>query len=99
MAVELKVRELAPHDDLILLSCAEMAKADAAAIAGGVPGTDLMEAAGSAGAAAGPGRPRPRPALVPGRPRHHGGAGLVRGAPLPALGLPPRTPPHPPPHP
>ena len=41
-APEPSVRDLKPRDDLALLTCAEMARADAAAIAGGVPGVDLM---------------------------------------------------------
>ena len=40
--------DLVLRDEFALLSCADMAKADAAAIAGGAYGTELMEAAGRA---------------------------------------------------
>ncbi len=60
-----------------ILSVAEVAKADAAAIAGGTPGTVLMERAGTAVADAICARWRVQPALVLCGPGNNGGDGYV----------------------
>jgi ADP-dependent NAD(P)H-hydrate dehydratase / NAD(P)H-hydrate epimerase len=80
------VHDLPPDDDLILLSCAEMGRADAAAMAMGVPGTTLMEAAGRAVADAVMGRHRPRPVAVLCGPGNNGGDGFVAARHLQAAG-------------
>ncbi len=75
--------ELARH---ALLSTAEMSRADAAAIAGGVAGTALMEAAGAAVARAIVLRWKKRPAVVLCGPGNNGGDGFVAARHLAAAG-------------
>ena len=89
--VEPIVRDISPRDDLVLLSCSEMARADAAAMAGGVPGTALMEAAGRAVAQAVMGRYRSRPVVVLCGPGNNGGDGLVAARHLAAARWPVRV--------
>ncbi|HEY4251637.1 MAG TPA: NAD(P)H-hydrate epimerase, partial [Roseomonas sp.] len=64
-------------DRLSLLTPAEMGAADAAAIAGGIAGPMLMEAAGRAVARAAMRRFRPVPTLVLAGPGNNGGDGYV----------------------
>lgn len=71
------MRDIEPRDDLVLLSCAEMTKADAAAIAGGIPGVDLMEAAGRAVADAVTAHHVRRPVVILCGPGNNGGDGFV----------------------
>jgi ADP-dependent NAD(P)H-hydrate dehydratase / NAD(P)H-hydrate epimerase len=60
-----------------ILTVAEMARADAAAIAAGAPGLTLMERAGTAVADAISGRFTPRPTVVLAGPGNNGGDGYV----------------------
>jgi NAD(P)H-hydrate epimerase len=70
----------------VLLTVAEMGRADAAAIAGGIRGITLMEAAGRAVAAEAFRRWGPRPTLVLCGPGNNGGDGYVAARHLAAAG-------------
>jgi hydroxyethylthiazole kinase-like uncharacterized protein yjeF len=81
-------RDLVGNDDLALLDCSEMARADAAAIRGGVSGAALMEAAGQAVADAVIARFPLQPLLVLSGPGNNGGDGFVAARHLVGAGWP-----------
>jgi len=74
-----------------VLTAAEMSKADAAAIAGGIPGIQLMTAAGAATAHAITEKFKPCPALVLCGPGNNGGDGLIAAQHLKKAGWPVRV--------
>ena len=87
-ATRVPLRDLTPADNLALLTCAQMAMADAATIAAGRSGIDLMEAAGRAVADVVLERHLARPLVVLCGPGNNGGDGFVAARLLHEAGWP-----------
>jgi NAD(P)H-hydrate epimerase len=83
--------DIASRGAWALLSVAEMSRADAAAIAAGVAGSELMENAGRAVAQSVQGRCDRRPVLVCCGPGNNGGDGFAAARHLAAAGWPVRV--------